>query len=92
MFLNFPHDTEAIFIQRDRRQRYRILGFNKENSLSQTVRSMENLVHKTTSEAVPRGVLEEFILNCISVPLCTQSIYHLSTLVSTQLQTGVVKE
>lgn len=75
-----------------RRKRYRILGLNKENSLSQTVKSMESLLHKTTLEAVPSSVLEEFILNYISVQLCTKSIYHLSTFVSTQLQTGMVKK
>lgn len=53
---------------------------------------MGNLVHKTSVEAVPRGVLEDFILNCISVQLCTKSIYHLSTLLSTQLQKGVVEK
>lgn len=67
MLRNFPHDTEALFIQRDRRQQYRSLNLNKEHSFSPTVRTMEDLVHKTTPEAAPRGVLEEFIVNCVSV-------------------------
>lgn len=43
MFLKCPHGTEAVLIQRDRRQRYRILGLNKENLLSQRVTSAGNL-------------------------------------------------